>query len=79
MLRVWIIEARSCMRFALFNIFERLKDTSKLMEIEKTIPNTVNNVCSTAVLPHRFSVESITATEIAIAIRIINLIICGIT
>lgn len=49
------------------------------MEIEKTIPNTVNNVCSTAVLPHRCSVESITATEIAIAIRIINLIICGIT
>lgn len=36
------------MRIFLLSILERLNDTNKLIEIEKTIPSTVNNVCSTA-------------------------------
>lgn len=74
-LRVCDIESRKSSRIFLFSIFVRLKDTSKLILIEKTIPNTVNSVCNTTTLPFTPAIASSTAIPIANAMRIIILLI----
>ena len=57
------------------NIFERLKETSKLIEMEKTIPNTVNSVCRTTTLPLTPTIANNIAMTIANIMRSIILFI----
>jgi hypothetical protein len=45
------IELRILIRAVVFKTFDKSNETSKLIEMEKTIPSTVNSVCNTFTSP----------------------------